>query len=410
MTKEKLATIEGLTVTKLDSITAFDLEDGGLLFALEELQNATISNTEETQDITGQGGRKLDIIKENKAVSITATNGLISAGLMATQTGGTYEYLDEVDVSYNETITLTDPEVAYTGYSAVGIAGAEIKAVVRESAGGMLDTINQLKQGATAEAGVFTYDPLTRALGFAPDEFQPGDRIRVFYNCVTKGARVDNPTDEYSSNAHIIIDVQVRDRCGKTFHGQFDVPKASVSGNFEVKAGEEQSVHNFEAEALASIGSCDANSTNAKSVFYTFTVFGLDEPQGAPEEEEPVTPPVENPGNEDNTGDDDENKTNTGDEGGNDTPVVVSKDALSAKVTAATEAKANVEISEDGTDLTDGDVYVTQDIMDAFDAAIAAAQGVLDNEDAMQDDVDAAVTTLDGAITAFDAAKVTVEE
>lgn len=403
MSAEKIATIEGLTITALDAITAFDIEDGSLLFALEELQNATISNTEETQDITGKNGRRLDIIKQNKATSVTAANGLISAGLMATQTGGTYEFVNELEVSHNETITITDPELAYTSYSAVGLAGAEIKALVRETPGGMLDTINQLKQGATAEAGVFTYDPVTRALGFAPDEFEVGDKIRVYYDCMTKGARVDNPTDAYSGLAHLIVDVQVRDRCGKTFHGQFDFPKASINGNFDIKAGEEQSVHNFEAEALASIGSCDANTANKQSVFYTFVVFGLDEPQGAPVEEEPVTPPAEDPGN------DDENKTNTGDEE-NENPVVVNKDALTAKVTAATESKNDVEISEDGTDLSTGDVYVTQDIMDAFDAAITAAQGVLDNADATQAEVDAAVTTLDAALTAFDAAKATVED
>ena len=43
---------------------------------LYEPQSATIANTEEKQDITGKGGRKLTSIKRNKAVTISANNGM----------------------------------------------------------------------------------------------------------------------------------------------------------------------------------------------------------------------------------------------------------------------------------------------------------------------------------------------
>ena len=51
--------INDLTITSLETITAFALGTGAYLFTLDELQNATIANTQETSDITGKQGRKL---------------------------------------------------------------------------------------------------------------------------------------------------------------------------------------------------------------------------------------------------------------------------------------------------------------------------------------------------------------
>ena len=79
-----------ITITSLDTIHAFALGSGDYLFTLDELQNATIANTQEKVDITGKGGRKLNSLKRNKAVNITGNNGLISGGLLEMQTGGEF--------------------------------------------------------------------------------------------------------------------------------------------------------------------------------------------------------------------------------------------------------------------------------------------------------------------------------
>ena len=38
--------INDITITSLELITAFDISTGGYLFTLDELQNATIANTQ----------------------------------------------------------------------------------------------------------------------------------------------------------------------------------------------------------------------------------------------------------------------------------------------------------------------------------------------------------------------------
>ena len=79
--------INDITITSLETINAFDIVTGAFRFTLDELQNATIAQTQEKTDITGKQGRKLNSLKKNKAVTVSGTNGLVSGGLLEMQVG-----------------------------------------------------------------------------------------------------------------------------------------------------------------------------------------------------------------------------------------------------------------------------------------------------------------------------------
>ena len=83
--------INDITITSLETINAFDIATGAFKFTLDELQNATIAQTQEKTDITGKQGRKLNSLKKNKAVTISGTNGLVSGGLLEMQVGSEFE-------------------------------------------------------------------------------------------------------------------------------------------------------------------------------------------------------------------------------------------------------------------------------------------------------------------------------
>ena len=57
--------INDITITSLETINAFDIVTGAYKFTLDELQNATIAQTQEKTDITGKQGRKLNSLKKN---------------------------------------------------------------------------------------------------------------------------------------------------------------------------------------------------------------------------------------------------------------------------------------------------------------------------------------------------------
>jgi hypothetical protein len=79
--------------------------------------------------------------------------------------------------------------------------------------------------------------------------------------------------------------------------------------------------------------------------------------------------------------------------------------ALAAAIEAANTDASSVEVSDDGSDVSTDDQYVTTEVSETFAAAIAAAQAVLDDTTSSQDAIDEAVETLAAAQATFDASK-----
>lgn len=254
--------INDITITSLETITAFDIVTGNYKFTLDELQTASLAQSQESTEITGRGGRKLATLKRNKAVKISGTNGLVSGGLLEMQTGGKFEN-KATEVLWTDYLTVKS-SAANTQWKAVGTTGAEIEALYVRNADGTLGA--ELEQAATAAAGKFTYDPATKALGFHTD-VADGSEIVVYYKRKITADVLGNESDNYSDKCALYIDALGEDKCANVYRVQFFVPKADFSGEFSFEMGDNQTVHSFEAEALA--GACGAGSR-----LWTYTVFG----------------------------------------------------------------------------------------------------------------------------------------
>ena len=262
--------IGDLMVTSLDTITAMSLSGDELLAILDELQNATISNTEDTQDITGKNGRKLNTLKRNKGVKISGTNGLLSSGLMAVQVGGEFAEKAKASVQWTERVAVTGGKAATT-YKAVGTTGAEIMAVYMANADGSAGT--KLTQDAAAAEGKFAYKPDTKELSFHTD-VADGTEVIVIYMRNVKAGVLSNNSNKFAKKAHLFVDATAEDRCGNVFHVQIEVPKADFSGQFDMAFGDNQATHAFEAVSLA--GACGAGGN-----LWNYTVFGANEGDAA---------------------------------------------------------------------------------------------------------------------------------
>lgn len=269
-----------ITITSLETITAFDIVTGSFKWVLDELQNATIANTQETTDITGKQGRLLNTLKKNKAVTISGNNGMISGGLLETQTGSTFEN-KVTPVMYPDYLVVQDNK-AVTTYKAVGTAGNEIESVYLRNADGTLGAM--LTQDSAVGQGTFTYDPTTKEISFYPgdDTATPakpadvadGTEIAVYYFRKIKADVLANMSDQYSEKVALYIDAFAEDKCGNVYRVQFYVPKADFNGNFDLQFGDNQSVHAFEARSLS--GACGSRSTS--DALWTYTVFGDNTP------------------------------------------------------------------------------------------------------------------------------------
>lgn len=255
--------INDITITSLETITAFDILTGNFKFVLDELQNATIAQTQEKTDITGKQGRKLNSLKKNKAVTVSGTNGLVSGGLLELQVGSEFEN-KATTVMWTDYLTVSG-NAATTSYKAVGTTGNEIENVYVKNSDGTLGT--PLEQADTAAEGKFTYDPKTKGLAFGDGEIADNTEIVVYYMRKIQADVLENMSDNYSGKCSLYIDAFAEDKCANVYRIQFYIPKADFNGEFSFEMGDNQTVHAFEAESLA--GACGTSGA-----LWTYTIFG----------------------------------------------------------------------------------------------------------------------------------------
>ena len=259
--------INDITITSLETINAFDVVTGNFLFTLDELQSATIAQTQEKTDITGKQGRKLNSLKRNKAVTISGNNGMVSGGLLELQTGGKFENRTTT-VMWTDYLTVA-ANVAETSFKAVGSLGNEIESVYVKNSDGTLGKV--LTQGAETGDGKFTYDPATKKLAFGEGEIADGSEVVVYYLRQIQADVLDNMSDTYSGKATLYVDAFAEDKCSNVYRIQFYIPKADFNGDFSIEMGENQAVHAFEAESLS--GAC--GKAGSATALWTYTVFGV---------------------------------------------------------------------------------------------------------------------------------------
>jgi len=265
-----MVNLADLTITSLETITAFDITTGAFKFILDELQSATIAQSQDETEITGKQGRRLATLKRNKSITISGTNGLVSAGLLELQTGSEFEN-KATNVMWNDYLPVNSNE-ATTSWKAVGTAGSEIVELFVKNTDGTLGT--EFKQGATAGEGTFAYDPATKKITFAAGAVADGSEIYVAYKRKITAEVMNNVSDKYSSKCQLYIDAIAEDRCANVYRVQIYVPKADFNGEFSLEMGDNQTVHEFEAVSLA--GACGGAAT-----LFTYTIFGANEEDAA---------------------------------------------------------------------------------------------------------------------------------
>ena len=259
--------VNDLSITSLETIMAFGINGGAHRFTLDELQNATIANSQDNTALTGKGGRTIGQLKQNKSVTVSGTNGMVSMGLVEVEVGSAGEHRASTPVKFPDYLVVTDNK-ATTKYKAVGTAGNEIQEVIVKNSDGTIK--KRLSQDATAAEGKFAYDPATKELTFAADEIENGTAIVVYYTRNVEGDVISNISDNYSETVEMYVDGLAEDKCHNIYHIQFYLPYADFTGAFDLAMGDSQTTHGFEATSLAS--ACTTGGTK----FWDLTVFGAD--------------------------------------------------------------------------------------------------------------------------------------
>lgn len=258
-----MTNVKELALTEIVDMSFFDISTGNYWFTLDELQNSNISQTEDTRDVTGRNGRIITRLKRNKSVSVTGTEGLISAGLLEAQTGSRFE-TGTTTVRWTDYLTVSS-DGATTNYTAIGTAGAEIIELYVKNDGLTIGT--EYEQDSTAAAGKFSYDPATKKITFNANELADGTEIVVVYERQISASYIDNTADTLSGKASVYMNALAEDTCHNVYRVQYYFPCLNFSGEFSHDIGGDQVTHNF--SAVAESNGCLGGS------YFTMTVFGV---------------------------------------------------------------------------------------------------------------------------------------
>lgn len=243
-------TINGFTITSLETIHAYNRTTGVCELYLDELKETEVANSEDTQDITGKGDRLLKQLKKNKAVTVTGTSALISGDLLAAQTGAEPTYSATTKIRKPEIINVAkSATTATTSFTAVGDAGAEIIGLRLVESNGALGT--SYTQGSSASSTEFTYDPTTKVITLPTGIASASDiTIAVFYDYETEGTTVSNQSDVYGKTLKVYIDCIGTDVCDNEYKCQIVIPRGQFSGEFSITMGGDQTVQDFTINTL----------------------------------------------------------------------------------------------------------------------------------------------------------------
>lgn len=263
------ATPNDLIITSLETIDAFDMNDN-YLWTLDELSQAQIQNSEDSEDVTGRNGRLLATLQRNKTVTITGTNGVISGGMMATQVGDKFTHSTSAKVRVTEYITVDTTETTGNFASnALTLANAGVYSVKVVANDGTTTAKTKVASTATLAAG--EYKESTTAITFYTGEVTNGQVLEIIYDKTVTGDSVSNIADgeHYAEKVKLYVNAFAEDKCNNIYKVQFYIPKAQFSGSFDIDMGGSQVTHGFEAKSLA--GGC--NVLTNKGLLWTYTVF-----------------------------------------------------------------------------------------------------------------------------------------
>ena len=261
-----MITTPDLVVTSLETITAFNVTTGDYMYTLDELQNCSIQNDEEKTPLTGKAGRTLSNLKRNKKMTISGANGMVSGGLLGAQVGSAFEN-KATPVMWTEYLTVDASHQVTLAHKAIGTSGSEIGKIYVIDANRVASKELTQNTAATGEAD-FKYETSGNKVTFNA-AIAAGTEVVVRYKRKIKADVLTNMSDKYSDKASLYVDALAEDKCANVYRVQFYIPKADFSGTFSLDLGDNQTVHNFEAEALA--GVCGGNGS-----LWTYTVFGVD--------------------------------------------------------------------------------------------------------------------------------------
>ena len=263
MANAAIAMLEGWTITSVETIENYSRTDDTCLNILDEIKNITLSNSEDSADVTGKNDTVLFTIKKNKAVEGSGSSGYISGSLLSLQTGsdpvsGKIKFRKREVISFEKSAT----EVT-TAETAVGIAGSELLNVLITVDG----TTTKYEQASSEDTTHVAYASGTKKITLPTDVATDAGTIEVVYEYEKDGASVGNSADTYGKTTHTFINCIGKNTCDETYFIQIEIYRCDWNANFDFDMGGDGVEHPFQFKSL--VDKCGVGN----SKFWDFKVY-----------------------------------------------------------------------------------------------------------------------------------------
>ena len=267
-----LASIGDLMLTSLEKAEFYTLGAQDFMFALEDLQDWTVTGAQTTNTINGARGVPLAAIKSQKGVTGSMTNGVLSLPALAADVGGEVAYSDSVTIRWTDVVTMTSATSATINYTP---AAGYIYLVALQNEDGTIGKRFTLAKGGTPEAGQYTIN--TKSLTFSADDSIPTNaKLVVKYDrSMSNAAVMTNPGDTFSKDATMIATFIGEDKACNQYLVQATFNKVSLDGAMTWGAGDEAKTYDLAWTAYANRCSGSANQ------FYSIVIVSDDDVDAA---------------------------------------------------------------------------------------------------------------------------------
>lgn len=227
----------------------YDIVDGSLKVALDELQNSDLEFTMTKTPMSGKGGVVLYNLKRAKGVKLTATSGEISDGALALQLGSDPEILENAPWPIAETLIVKGGKIRLSK-KAKGDSGKELISVNIDS-----NPDKPLTQDVAVAPDKFTYDVATNEMTL-DSTIKDGTAVFVRYDATAATVKkITDYSDVFGKPARIEAKTRWIDACSKkSFLVWVIMEQGDTDGNFTLSVGENGAVQNIAIDALGGCG------------------------------------------------------------------------------------------------------------------------------------------------------------
>lgn len=236
----------------------FTDKHGNVIFSLNQIQDLSLNQTSESQEVTDAFGVSIMELMRSKALEASANNAIYDFGLLAAQYGTTKtEVGTKLVVPAMESFEVPENK-EYALKHAPSTAPAAIYALNGDSTLGA----KYVKESAASEtAFAYAVDEETGIATISlPTDLEKGTEMFVMYEYETENAiEVVNKANEFAKLGKMSFEILAYDVCEpetKLF-GYLILPKFQLSNDFDWSIGGDSQQHAFSGKALVDYCSRD---------------------------------------------------------------------------------------------------------------------------------------------------------